>query len=216
MICPRKPIEKVNKMIDLVLDEATHFYTYRGNPVPSVTQIMTDVGLIQLNGNKQNIDIAGQFGTAVHKTCELWDKGNLDQSSLDIKLVPYLDCWKNFLFDYKIKILEIELQLYHPTLKFAGTIDRIVQFNGPICMLDIKSGSTVSQSAEIQLAGYKLLYCDVNDISYEKVWRMAVQLVPEGKAKIFTYKQPSDLNVFISAVNVFNRRVRYGYTKLGV
>lgn len=202
-------------MLDLILNEATHVYRYKGVPCSFVTGIMQDVGLIQLSGNQQNIEIAGQFGTAVHKTCELWDKGKLDRVSLDTKLIPYLECWENFIIDYKIKILEIELQLYHPTLHYAGTIDRIVIFNGHLCVLDIKSGSTVSKSTEIQTAGYKLLYCDVNDISYEKVWRMAVQLVPEGKAKIFTYKQPSDLNIFISAVNVFNRRLKYGYTKIG-
>jgi len=202
-------------MLDLILDEATHIYRYRNSPVPGVNEIMSDVGLIEMHGNQSNIEIAGDFGKKVHVACELFDRGMLDKASLDLKLIPYLECWENFIIDYKIKILEIELQLYHPMLKFAGTIDRIVEFNGHICIVDIKSGSTVSKSAEIQLAAYKILYCDHKDIPYDRIWRMAVQLVPEGKAKIFTYKQPSDLNCFISAVNVFYRRVRYGFTKIG-
>jgi hypothetical protein len=198
----------------LTFEKDTHTYRWNGSPVPSVTQIIRDVGLSELHGKQSNIDIAGDFGDKVHLATEFWDKNELDIDALDLKLKPYLDCWIQFKKDYNIRILHTEMMLYHEALGYAGTIDRIVKFNSHVCVLDIKTGSTISQSTELQLAGYKLLYCHTMNIPSCSIYRMAVQLKPDGFAKVQPYKSPSDENCFVSAVNVYKRRIKYGYTSV--
>jgi len=77
-------------------DKEKHRYWWNGSPVPSVTDIMQDVGLIVIKGNKSDIDIAREFGKAVHLATELYDERILNEEKLDPKITPYLNCWKKF------------------------------------------------------------------------------------------------------------------------
>jgi hypothetical protein len=199
----------------LTFNYELHIYSWDGMPVPSVTQILSDTGIIVLNGwKKSENEIARHFGTAAHRACELQDRNELNLETLDPKLKPYLDCWNEFKKDYNVKVFRVEVPYYHKALIFAGTPDRIALVDGKIYVLDIKTGSSIPKYADMQTAGYKILYCDAEDIPYERVFRAAVLLNPDGKAKLEVYKAPNDMNDFISARNIYYRRSKYGYNRV--
>ena len=202
----------------LTFNKAEHRYWWNDSPVPSVTDIMQDVGLIVLKGKASDIEIARAFGTAVHYATELYDRGILNEKALDPKIVPYLDCWKQAQQTYKLTIHDIEKSYYHRTFKYAGTIDRIVRYRSALYVLDLKTSYDISPSAEIQTAGYQILYgnhCLAHGVPDVGIRRMVVLLRPIKPAKVIVYTNKSDINAFISARNVYERRLKYGYTRIG-
>ena len=95
-----------------------------------------------------------EFGTNVHKACEYFDKGVLDENTLDPALNPYLSTWQKFMTNYKIgKWDEIEETVISKIFGFAGTLDR--EYKGNI--YDIKTGHPAPWHG-VQLALYKIAY----------------------------------------------------------
>lgn len=68
-------------------------------------------------------------GHAVHSATEFFDKGTLDLDSVDPQIMGYLDAYRQFRKDLPLDILGIEVRLWHPRYRYAGTIDRIVEGN---------------------------------------------------------------------------------------
>ena len=100
---------KRKKDIDLQFSEEQHAYTLNSVVVPSVTKILQIVGISDFSKVPADIlERARLFGTAVHKACELFDKGTLDERTLDTNLWPYLDAWFAFKKDYQLEFIEIE------------------------------------------------------------------------------------------------------------
>lgn len=180
-------------MDGLIFNAETHQYFLNGSPLPSVTQILSDLGFIDKNFFTEYGRTRGKF---VHLACELDDKGELDEESLSSPLLPYLKAWRSFKRDTGIKIESIEKEVASELYKFAGKLDRIGIMNGSCCVLDIKSGS-VSPWTALQLAAYEIA---VN----KRLKRFAVQLTETGKYKLHTYSDPQDRQIFISAVACWN------------
>lgn len=137
----------------LTFDPATHTYRYGGVVVPSVTQILAPLSDFSFV-DPDVLDAARDFGTAVHYACELDDREELDIDALDPALLPYLQQWRKFCREHGCKWEEIERQVYHPTMRYAGTLDRFGVIDGARGVLDIKSGSDLYPSVGPQLAAY--------------------------------------------------------------
>ena len=112
-----------------VFDPVEHRYTYDGNPVPSVTQIMRPLTeAVYGKIDPATLRAAADFGTAVHACTEYLDEGDLDANSVEPEWIPYVEAyiaWKDFA---RPTIERIEWRL--ACEKYAGTIDRIVTING--------------------------------------------------------------------------------------
>lgn len=114
----------------LEFSEEGHCYKLSGVSIPSVTQVLQTAGLVDFSRVPLDVlEAARRFGTAVHKACELLDKGTLDERSLDPNLWPYLDAWSDFKKDYKPEFIEIEKPICSITYRVAGTPDRIAESN---------------------------------------------------------------------------------------
>jgi hypothetical protein len=74
-------------------------------------------------------------GTYIHKATEYWDKGELDEFTVDPQIKGYLESWKCFRKDQNYTPVAIEYKIYNPILMVGTTIDRLP---GPV---DLKSGS---------------------------------------------------------------------------
>lgn len=119
---------KRKKDIDLQFSEEQHAYTLNSVVVPSVTKILQIVGISDFSKVPADIlERARLFGTAVHKACELFDKGTLDERTLDTNLWPYLDAWFAFKKDYQLEFIEIEKPIASVIYQVAGTPDRIAK-----------------------------------------------------------------------------------------
>lgn len=128
----------------LTLDEATHTYTRDGKTLPSVTQIINHCV-------KQHAaaDWYKERGKAIHKATELLDKGKLDWTTVDPRIINRVRAWERFRRDYPRPVLAIETLIAHPTIKYAGTIDRV--FDGPV-VCDLKS--SYNAASLMQVAAY--------------------------------------------------------------
>lgn len=190
----------------LTFDEASHTYRHDGRVVPGVTSILRPIM------NFDHVDpallaAAAAFGVAVHKACELDDRGVLNEAALDPALVPYLDAWRAFSRDYAVQWSAIEERVYHPRLRYAGTLDRfgIVRIapNKPHttpAVVDIKSGTQILPSVGPQLAAYYR----ARDESSVTTKRLAVQLKPDGTYVAKWHDDPNDFAVFCSLLTLRN------------
>ena len=187
-------------MSDFQFNEEKHEYTLGGIVIPGVTQVIQDAGLINFDGvNKELLDYKADIGRKVHSATELYDSGILDEESLHPILKGYFDSWVKFRKDFKFEPVKIEAQLFHPIYRFAGRIDRIGMIDKDETLVEIKSGGK-QKVHEIQTAGYSLLWCqDKKKIKR----RIAVYLSEEGY-KIEEHKNPSDKNIFIACLSIYN------------
>jgi hypothetical protein len=133
-------------------NEEYHCYELDGKPLPSVTRIIKPL----YDFSAVNPDVmarAGAFGTAVHKTIELYLLDDLDEDSLDENLYnPLLafKAWQVDNFDIDLNGARLEHPGYHKKLNYAGTPDiESEQF-----VIDIKSRACNTLTDPIQLAAY--------------------------------------------------------------
>lgn len=192
-------------MTGLTFDADTHTYRFDGVVVPGVTTILkplTDFSAVP----PHVLDAASAFGTAVHLACELDDVGTLDEDQLDPALAPYLDAWRKFSAEHAVQWDQIEQRVYHPTMRYAGTLDRFGRVDGDLTVVDIKSSVQLYPSVGPQLAAY------ANALMHPYAKRMAVQLKADGTYVAKPYTDPSDWPMFASLLTVRTWCARHSIT----
>jgi len=142
-------------------------------------------------------------GTAVHEATQFYDEGDLDESTLDPVVVPYLDGWKKFRADTGCEIVFIETDVEHPTLFYKGRPDRGLIVNDRFFITDIKSGS-VAFWHRIQLALYAMAYGAMNDTGNPR--RAGVILPGNGNYSFVEYKDRDDYTVAKAIITLTNFR----------
>ena len=193
----------------LTFREDTHEYRWNGKIVPSVTQILG--GLYSFAGVPiEVLEAARERGTDVHRACQFYDEGDLDEDSLTDDVRGYLAGWKAFLRDCAPVFGEIEQPVYHPTMGFAGTPDRNdVEFlyqgerlQG--AQIDIKTALETHPCFGVQTAAYS------NACGRPKQRRFTVQLrnAPRGVYRIVEWKDPSDWAVFVALLTIRTFKTR--------
>ncbi len=180
-------------MDGLVFNPEKHQYFLNDLPLPSVTTILSDMGFIDKQWFTDYGRTRGQF---VHLACELDDKGELDEETLDSALLPYLTAWRSFKHDTGFKIEAIEKPVASELYRFAGMLDRLGIMNKQDYVLDIKSGA-VSPWTALQLAAYEVA-------ENRRLNRIAVQLMETGKYKIHSYTDRQDRQIFLAALSCWH------------
>ena len=97
----------------LLFDEVSHTYTAGGVVVPSVTQILAPLNDLSFIG-PEVLAYKRALGTAVHKATELYDLGELDESSVADVVRPYLDAWIRLRTELQFEILGMDERVFHP------------------------------------------------------------------------------------------------------
>lgn len=125
----------------LVFDEATHTGKVNGESLLSVTTILRKARMTPEFYNFIDPWYLAR-GTYVHLATELYDRGRLDEDTVDPEITPYLDAYKVFRGDFGARITGIETRLYHPVYKYFGIVDRTIE--GTVCYsLHLKPGKKV-------------------------------------------------------------------------
>jgi len=192
-------------MNGLTFDADTHTYRYNGNVVPGVTSILaplTDFGSVPTHV----LQAASDFGTAVHYACELDDLGELDEGQLDAALAPYLEGWRKFSKDYAVVWSLIEQRVYHKSMGYAGTLDRMGMVKGLSTVVDIKSSAQLYPAVGPQLAAYQ----QATPVTPQQ--RMAVQLKANGTYVVKVYTDPTDWPLFASLLTLHTWCARHSIT----
>jgi hypothetical protein len=191
----------------LLFDEKDHSYRLDGVIVPSVTQVLKDISSFSFD-----TDImarAAAFGTAVHKSCELYDKDDLDVDSLDVSLRPYLDSWIKFKKETGFIPSMIEARVFSEKYRYAGTLDRVGVMQGKEVLIDIKTGVPVP-SIGLQLAGYEIAAKETfSDFDFPKTIRRAACFLSATGYKLKEYKDNNDHAIFLSYLNIYNWRNKH-------
>jgi hypothetical protein len=139
----------------LEFDAATHTYRAGGVIVPSVTQILEAVGVVDysyLPPATRNMALAR--GSAVHLACQFDDEGDLDEGALDPALLPYVLAWRAYRAEVGFVPQEIERRVHSSRYGYAGTLDRTgTNGRGDLCLIDLKT-SRAEGWVKLQTAAY--------------------------------------------------------------
>lgn len=176
----------------ITLDE-NHVYHDESGPVPGVTGILKEAGLID---DRWFDEYSRERGTLVHRATAMWDAGTLDVEALDPVLAPYVRAWSQFKMDSGFTSDLIEHIVYNPIHRYAGTLDRRGYLDSQATIVDIKTG--VAQPwAALQTAAYAGTF----DIPHK---RATVELCPDCTYKLTMHTDRNDIRVFLSALAVTN------------
>jgi len=189
----------------LEFDPKEHIYRFNGIIVPNVTTILKKLKFIDFgNVSDTTLERARILGGYVHEATALDDKDDLDFNSLSPGLKPYVEAWRKFKEDFKIRFKseQIEKPLYSKIYRFSGTPDReAIEINGKMTLVDIKTSTTMQRYFELTTAAYKIL--QEENLGIKIVQRWGIQLLPDGTYKIHPYKNNSDETVFLSCLNIY-------------
>lgn len=203
-------------MAVLDFDAATHTYRIHGITLPSVTQLLKPLTDEAFAGIPQSIlDNKSAIGTAVHYATELYDADDIDTDDLHPTVLNYLLGWSRFIGDHegRIQIVRSESKQYHPTLQYAGTVDRELLFDGEPMILDIKTTDQIHAHVGVQLAGYAMLAEANSDkakrIPANRYKRVALQLLPDSDYKLHYFTEQIDFTCFMSMLTFYNWKAKF-------
>ena len=190
--------------VKLEFDPEKHEYRLDGFVVPSVTQVLKELGLINARWYTEE---SRQRGNAVHAACHYLDDEELDYGSLDPIVVPYVRAYEKYKLEREFEPQMIEAHVFDPVYKYAGTLDRTGEDkDGPI-LLDLKTGA-VNWVTGLQTAGYDRcipwpIYAGGKTRCRR---RIAVQLNNDGNYKIHEFKDRTDDGLFLSALALATKK----------
>lgn len=188
--------------------EPGHLYKVNGIIRPSVTQVMRDVRIIDYDVVPTEVgEIAMERGTIVHQACELFDREELDEDSIDPVVRPYIDAYMEWKGKTGFTCSFIEHMFYHE-LGYCGTMDRTGDFpDNTKAVLDLKTGEAlVKRPVGVQLAAYAAKLGA--PLTYR---RIALRLSRKGKFQATEFAPKTyfeDWAAFQSALNVYNWKRR--------
>lgn len=173
------------------LNEA-HEYTVDGCRYPGFSEIAKATGLVRYFNSDQ---FFMERGSAIHEATHLIDRGELDWTTIDERIEPFLEAYVKFKEETGIEWEHSEESLVHGIYRYCGTPDRFLP------LYDIKSG----QGDVLQLEAYAELLrangYDPGRIGY------LLQLNGDGTYKVIPHKYDRKLlNVWLSAVGVYQYR----------
>ena len=152
----------------------SRYYRRNGNYYPSVTYVLSyypkgkffEDWLKKVGYASEHIvKRAAEEGTQVHELAETYLNGE-ELKFLDERGRPQYnpDVWQMFLRfvefweEFKPTLIETEVHLFSDKLKVAGTCDLIVEINGEIWLLDLKTSNQLQSTYELQTAVYGQCY----------------------------------------------------------
>jgi len=183
-------------MKDLIFKPETHEYHFKHKRVPGVSEILQDNRLVD---TQYFTEKSRKRGKLVHQITEWFDRGELEESSVDPLLVGYFEAYKSFRATIPIKIMKIEEPTYNHQWGYAGTPDRLfyTEAKGK-AILSIKTGVRFDWHI-LQETGYQFCYKDLPKI-------FSLYLKDNGAYKYEEIK-PDSLN-WLAAVMMYKWRNR--------
>lgn len=147
----------LNTDSDFRFEESDHTYWLGDLQIPSPTGLLKEFGI---TGNYP--PGYAERGKAVHLAAQYYDEGNLDESSVDEAVKPYLTSYKKWIKKQKLKIILMEKPIFSPSLMFGCTPDRVFVTKARNHLLvDLKTSAHLNKKAnEIQTAFQKLAITD--------------------------------------------------------
>lgn len=136
----------------VTFDAATHTYAFDGEVLPSVTQLLTQAGMID---GRFYTEHGRDIGTAVHACIQLECAKELDEDTVDPQVAPYLAQWRAFKADTGFEVLASEKRVWSNAYSYAGTLDIYGRLHGRYFVIDFKSNQ-MPKWVDAQVGAYSL------------------------------------------------------------
>ena len=160
----------------LSFDASAHQYSVRGRVLPSVTQCLKHVRIVDYSHIPQSVlETASKRGTLVHRAIEYDMTGGVDENTIDPRLLPYVCAARKFIADAGLRPERVECRIYDARYGYAGTFDVLGSLaNGDRVIVDWKTGALLP-GHQVQMSGYA--HGTGEPLKYR---RILVQLRPDG------------------------------------
>lgn len=178
---------------EFTFDEESHTYRLGNQILPSITQILDELGYIDKTGYREEHRYRGSY---VHWCIRLINEGRLDRNEIDPNFVGYVDACFLAMADLKIEPTIFEKPMYHPTLLFAGTPDMITDD----AVWEVKTGE-IKPWVKLQTIGQELLV-RAGEARPKRRKRFGLRLNSDG-----TYEKPIEFRDAIQDEAVFKLNV---------
>lgn len=190
-------------MMDLKFrfDPSDHSYYLGDRRLIGVSEAIQAAGLKDFSRVEPAVlERARQRGTAVHAACHYLDDGDLDWSTVSPEIEPYVRAWERFKKDTGVELLRIEKPLFHATLGYAGTPDRVVNLYPHKGIIDLKTYAPDVVTG-IQLAGYSYLELgQQSPLDAPKRW--GLWLKDDGKYSLTEFTDNGDERIFLACLDI--------------
>lgn len=192
------------RSMGLEFDKAAHRYTLDGRHLPSVTQVLAPLEM--LDGIPVDaLEKARVRGQHVHEAMALLVRDDLNWSSLDLELVPYIEGGKRFLEESGAVVIASEMRVACARIRCAGTLDLLAHWRDVQSLIDFKATAAVPATVGPQTAAYERLYQSMFGPARRN--RYCVQLKP-GDYRVIRLTDPADWSVFQSCLNIHHWRTK--------
>lgn len=136
-------------------DPVAHAYRLNGRPVPSVTQVISDIVGTGYNFiSREDREWYLQRGTVVHHCAKLIADGTPFEA--DPRIAGRLDAIRRWYADHKPFIISTEVIAGNVPFQFAGTADLLCKIGTRNAIVDWKGSIDLPRLA-LQLGGYSIL-----------------------------------------------------------
>lgn len=180
-----------------------HSYHLNGVRLPSVTEILKDLGLIDTTFFAPE---HAERGARVHEATVFWDETGMDDDTLPEEWAGYLSAWKKFREETGFVPSHIEQAFgTEDTIsieRYAGTVDRIGKTHtiNPL-ILDIKTGPPQPWH-RLQLAAYAILVKRELNIPIWDMW--GVHLRKDGTYSVKSYRSIEHSPDWLAVLTVYH------------
>jgi len=138
----------------LRFDPEMHRYFLDDVEVDSVTQVLSACKLVDYSFiPEKDRQFYLDRGKAVHAGCHILDTAELEWSELDPRVTPHVEAWQKFKEDHKVTVIKSERPVFNDVYGFAGTMDKIAEWDGVMCQIELKTNS-LPWWVGLQTAGY--------------------------------------------------------------
>jgi hypothetical protein len=196
-------------------EESTHTYSLHGQRVPSVTQVLDQLGTY-VGIPADVLARKAEIGDAVHYATELHDRGELDPLSVPDEIAGYMVAYLKFREQTGFEPTVIEQIVHSDRYRFAGRLDRIGTFSalrrvkpGALCMVDLKCTYRLMPAGGPQTAAYSLAWMESRNERNTIKHRFALRLAADGTFELKEHTDPTDLPVFLAALTLHHFKQRH-------
>jgi hypothetical protein len=171
-------------------DKARHEYTTpAGVLIPNISALIRLAGLAD---DEWYTEEGKERGHAVHQLAAEFDLGALAVEECVSEYRPYLLAHARCVEILRPTFLHVETPAVHQTLGFAGTPDRVHEWNGFRGVWEIKTGAA-TKAYPNQTALQAILVADELRLPAEMVHRVCCYLQPDGRYKVEEHANRADV-----------------------
>lgn len=187
--------------MNLTYNDERHEYKADGAIIPSCTQVLAAEGFIDTTFMNE---WGRGRGSMVHLAMRYLLEDRLDESTLDSRIMPYIDGGKQFIADMHFKPQIVEKPMAHPTYLYgftSDTVGTVKQFGDDLVLIDWKTGAP--QPATIIQMAANLEGLRANGIEVKHVY--IIYLLEDGTYKPELVKVTRrEIGIFTSALACMN------------